>query len=196
MKTLIAMIVALGVFTNTFAEKRSDETTVKSPVSIRKVDDNKVQLLFGMVPNGSVLVKIYDESSKLVQKDRIYKNEAFAKYYDFSLLKGGKYNIEVLESNQIIEKFELDVRSNVAVPVIYSKVETVGDNKYKLLVNSLLPADLSILVYENGNLVHEESVNNVNGFQKLYSFVKFNPNANIEFVVQTQNGFNKMMAVK
>ncbi|PRY89567.1 hypothetical protein [Mongoliibacter ruber] len=196
MKTLIAMIVALGISTSTFAETRNDETPVKSPVSIRKVDDNKVQLLYGLVPSGSILVKIYDESNTLVQKDRIYKKEAFAKYYDFSLLRPAKYQIEVIENNQTIDSFEMDLRANTIEPVIYSKVEKVGNNKFKLLVNSLHATDLSILVYENGQLVHEESVDNVNGFHKLYSFVKLNASSNVEFIVQTQDGFSKLLATK
>lgn len=196
MKTLIAMLIALGISTSTFATERTTDTPVKSAVSIRKVEDSKVQLLYGLVPNGTVLVKIYDESNTLVQKDRIFKKEAFAKYYDFSLLSPAKYNIEVLENNQIVDKFELDLRAKSAEPVIYSKVEKVANNQYKLLVNSLLPTDLSIMVYENGHLVHAENIDNVNGFHKLYTFARFSPGANVEFVVKTQDGFSKLLATK
>lgn len=196
MKTLIAMIVALGISTSTQAKQSVVETPEKSPVSMRKVDSNKVQLLYGLVPSGSIMVKIYDESNTLVQKDRIYKREAFAKYYDFSLLRPAKYQIEVTENNQIVDRFEMDLRTVTVEPVVYSKVEKISNNKFKLLVNSLLPTDLSIMVYENGQLVHEESVNNVNGFQKLYSFAKFSSNTNVEFVVKSDNGFSELMAVK
>jgi hypothetical protein len=196
MKTLIALIVALGISTSTFAGTNGDETPVKSPVSLRKVDDSKVQLLYGLIPNGTITVKIYDQNHTLVQKDRIFKREAFAKYYDFSLLSPAKYNIEVIENSEVVETFELDLRSNSYEPVIYSKVEKISNNKFKLLVNSLLPTDLSIMIFENGQLVHEEVVDSVNGFQKLYTFSRFSSNPNVEFIVKSQDGFRKLMAAK
>jgi len=197
MRVFIALILAIGVSVNANAYQ-SGENPEASPVSIRKVDENKIQLRYAINPEGPVTVKIYDENQTLVQKDRIVAKNPFAKYYDFSQVSPGNYNVEVSGANHLVEHLAINMGSVTAAasPMVYSKLEKVENNSYKLLVNSLLPADMSIMVFENDRLIYEENVDNVKGFQKLYKLSGISPTAKVEFFVKTNDGFSKLMATK
>lgn len=194
MRVFIALMIAFGVSMSTMA---AGERPVDVPVSIRKVDENKVQLLYGANPEGPVTVKIYDANNFLVQKDRITSKNAFAKYYDFSQLKPGKYTVEVVDAQNQVEKLAVNFSAaNSQEPVVYSKLEKVEGNAFKLTYNALLESDLSIYVFENDKLIHEERLDSVSGVQKLYRLVGVSPTANVEFVVASKDGYSKLMAAR
>ena len=193
---VLSMFVALAFSVSAFAEVTGTANPEKSAVSLRKLEDKKVQLLFGQVPDGAVTVKIFDENHVLVQKDRIFAKEAFAKYYDFSKLAPAKYTVEVSNGKEIVEQAEFEIKSEVKTPVVYSKVDRVEANKYKLLVNALLASDLSVTIYENDKLVHVENISNSKGFEKIYVFNQKIPGSRVEFFVSSSDGFSKLLAVK
>ncbi len=188
MKTIVTFILAIGLVMSTYAGD--------APASIRKVAENKIQLLYDIKPAGTITVKIYDENNFLVLRDRIVAEKAFTKNYNFSKLAPAKYTVEVTDSKGGVENLEIDLVHNETTPVIYSKVEKSDEGKYKLLVNSLLATDMSILIFENDKLIHEETVSDANGFQKLYDLKGISPRSKVEFMVKTDDGFNKLMAVK
>lgn len=194
MKVLFTMMIAFGVVFSTMA---AGERPADAPVSLRKVDQSKVQLLYGAVPEGQVTVKIYDEANFLVKTDRINSKNAFSKYYDFSQLKPGNYTIEVEEGQNKVEKLAVNFTAEVSnAPLVYSRLEKMENNAFKLMVNSLLPSTLSVMVFENDRLIYEEKVDDVNGFQKLYKLQGINPSSKVEFFVKTDDGFSKLMAAK
>ena len=110
------------------------------------------------------MVKIFDENK--VWSESTFQS-AFSKYYDFSQLAPGIYNVELYSNNELLDKMEMDLRRSEAKPVVYSKLEKVEFNKFKLLVNSILESDMSVMVYENDRLIYEETFENVSGFHKL-----------------------------
>lgn len=195
MRVLFTFIMAIGVIYSTMANETGN-LPEKAPVSLRKVDQNKVQLLYGILPEGPVTVKIYDANNALVQKDRITTKTAFARYYDVSQLTPGNYTMEVIDGTSVVDYLQLQVKPANPAPIIYSRLEKVENNSYKLLVNSLLPTAMSVLVFENDRLIHEEKLNDVNGFQKLYTLQGISPTAKVEFYVKSENGFSKLMAAK
>jgi hypothetical protein len=197
MKAFIAtMILAASVSVSAMANEAGSEKTAKSPVTLRKVDESKVQLLYGVNHAKTITVKIFDENNFLVQKDKIVSENAFAKYYDFSKLKGGVYSMAVYENNVVVDQLEMNLNKVETMPLVYTKLEKTEENSYKLLVNALLPSDLSVLVYENDKLVHEEKLDNSIGFQKLYRFERVNPSARVEFLVKSSDGFAELLATK
>jgi len=198
MKAFIAtMILAASVSVSAMANEAGSEKTAKSPVTLRKVDESKVKLMYGLNQAKTVTVKIFDENNFLVQKDKIVSENAFAKYYDFSKLKAGVYSMEVYENNVVVDQLQMDLNETVASsPLVYTKLEKIEGNSYKLLVNALLPSDLSVLVFENDKLVHEEKVDNSIGFQKLYKFQYLNTGARVEFYVRSSDGFAELLAAK
>lgn len=196
MKVFIALFLAIGISVNVDAYQ-TGEDPVASPVSIRKVDQKKVQLRYALIPEGPVTVKIYDENNVLVQKDRIVAKNPFARYYDFSQVSPGNYSVEIMDANHLVEHLAVNIHEPVTTPsLVYSKLEKVENNSYKLLVNSLLPADMSIMVFENDRLVYEENVDGVSGFQKLFKLHGVSPTSKVEFFVKTNDGFSSLMATK
>ncbi|MFD2200529.1 hypothetical protein [Shivajiella indica] len=197
MRVFNALILAFGISVNAMAYQ-TGEDPVASAVSIRKVDEEKVQLRYGANPEGPVTVKIYNENNVLVQKDRIVAKNPFAKYYDFSQVGPGNYSVEVVDANHMVEHLAVNIgkKNNATAPLVYSKLEKVENNSYKLLVNSLLPADMSIMVFENDRLVYEENLDSASGFQKLFKLHGISPSSKVEFYVKTNDGFSKMMATR
>lgn len=196
MKKLQAFILALGVSASAMANVSGSMNPERANVTVRKVDNTKVQLIYGMNPVAPVTVKIYDANKFLVQKDRIVVDKPFAKAYDFVNLVPGKYEVEILENNQVVNQYVLDMGKPVSKPIAFSKVEKVDDNKFKLLYNGLSSVNLEILVFENDKLIHEEQITDVNGFQKLYKMEGVSQSAKLEFFVKTDEGFTQLLAAK
>ncbi|AFL83207.1 hypothetical protein Belba_0550 [Belliella baltica DSM 15883] len=193
MRLMTAMILAMSISVTAFAKQNTLEGTVK----LKKVADSKVQLIYGMVPSGAITVKIYDDFNTLLHTDRILSKKEFSKAYDFSKLAEGKYQIGVFNNSGEIDHLELNLGTDRKVePVVFSKLEKVENNQYKLLVNSLLPSNMTVLIYENNQLVHEEELFNSKGFQKTYIFNHSRSNSKIEFFVKSDNGFSKLLATK
>lgn len=196
MKKLQAFILALGVSATAMANVSGSVDPDRASVTVRKVDNTKVQLIYSMNPVAPVTVKIYDANKFLVQKDKIVADKPFAKAYDFVNLVPGKYAVEILENNQVIDQYVLDMGTPVSKPIAFSMVEKVENNKFKLLYNGLSAVNLEILVFENDKLIHEEQVSDVNGFQKLYKMEGVSPRAKLEFFVKTDEGFTQLLAAK
>lgn len=196
MKKLQAFILALGVSASAMANVSGSVDPDRAGVTVRKVDNTKVQLIYDLNPVAPVTVKIYDANKFLVQKDKIVANKPFTKAYDFVNLVPGKYAVEVLENNQIIDHYVLDMGKPLAKPVAFSMVEKVEANKFKLSYNGMSSVNLEILVFENDKLIHEEHVSDVSGFQKLYKMQGVSPTAKLEFFVKTDEGFTQLLAAK
>ncbi|MCH6232725.1 hypothetical protein [Cognataquiflexum rubidum] len=197
MKAFIAtMILATGVSVNAMANSTGSEKSEKASVSLRQVDENKIQLVSALKEASTLTVKIFDENKFLVQKDRIVSEKSFSKNYDFSKLESGIYSLEVSENNVVIDQMVLDLTEVEKAPVVYSRLDKVEDNKYKLLVNALLPSDMSVMVFENDKLVYEEKIDDTIGFQKLFKFQHVNPGARVEFYVKSSDGFAQSLAAK
>ncbi|GAB2625070.1 hypothetical protein [Belliella aquatica] len=193
MRLLTAMILAMSFSFTAFAKQNTQEGTVK----LKKVEDSKVQLIYGMVPSGAITVKIYDDFNTLLHTDRILSKKEFSKAYDFSNLAEGKYQIGVFNNTGEIDHLELNLGNDRKVePVVFSKLEKVENNQYKLLVNSLLPSNMTVMIYEDNQLVHEEALYDSKGFQKTYVFKNSRANSKIEFFVKSDNGFAKLLATK
>jgi hypothetical protein len=195
-KLVMSMIIACVVSVNAFAEVTGSADPERAMVSLRKVDGKKVQLIYGEIPDGTITVKIYDSKNTLVQRDKIFSKEAFAKYYDFSRLEPANFTVEVYDNQGIVDQIKLVMLEESEAPVVYSKVEKVEGNKYRLLVNALLPSDLTVSIYENDRLIHEETLENSIGFQKFYNIAQKVSGSKVEFFVKSNNGFSKLLATK
>jgi hypothetical protein len=192
----MSMLVALAFNVSAIAGGSGFTNPEKSEVSVRKIDDKKVQLVFGKVPEGIVIVRIFNENNILVQTDKIVSKEAFAKYYDFSKVASERYTVQVSDGRSIVNQAEIMTGSGNKAPVVYSKLDKVEENKYKLLINALLPSNMTVSVYENDRLVHIENLIGTSGFEKVYVLNQKLPGSKVEFYVTTNDGFSKLMAVK
>ena len=180
MKKLFTLLFAAGIATGAFA---TDEDKV---VSIRQTEAKKVAVTYTAVPQGTVIVKITDSEDRLVMRDKINKEEAFAKRYDLNALPEGTYSVEVLDESGVLRTATFDTFVTEA-PAVFSRVSKMADNKYRLLVSNLEAKEVLVSIYDGGHLIHTERIDNPQGLHKIYSIAK--PSENITFKVSTASGF-------
>jgi len=189
MKKFMTMLFVAGIATGAFAY--NDEKSVE----IRQTEPTKVMVAVAEAPTSTLIVKITDANNNLVLRDRISKTEAFAKRYDLNALPTGVYSLEVSDANGTLRTatFDTEVKSK---PVVFSRVTTVGENQYRLLVSNLEAKDVTVQIFDGDKLIHTESVNNPQGLHKVYTIEQpASPDA-ISFKVTTSSGFETYVAAK
>lgn len=182
MKKLFTMLFVAGIATGAFAN--NDEKSVE----IRQTEAAKVMVAVNEAPQGTLTVKITDADNRLVLRDRITKTEAFAKRYDLTALPVGEYSLEVSDAKGTIrtETFNTKV---VVKPLVYSRVTALGSNEYRLLVSNLEAKEVTVQIYDGGNLIHTELINNPQGLHKIYKIENPATVDGISFKVTTASGF-------
>ncbi|PZX59674.1 hypothetical protein LV84_00883 [Algoriphagus ratkowskyi] len=181
MKKLFTLLFVAGIAAGAFA--KSEGTTVQ----IRQTEKTKVAVSFNEAPNGTVIVKITDSDDRLVLRDRITKDEAFAKKYDLKALPQGSYSIEVTDGSGVLktESFNNFVAES---PAVFSRVIQMGDDQYRLLVSNLQSKEVEVMIYDGDKLIHTEKIDNPQGLHKIYTLSNLSE-AGISFKVKTASGF-------
>ena len=196
MKLINLMIVFLGVSFSVMAAQNDTSVTERKPIELKLVGPNKVQLLHRINPEGLLYVKIYDEKNLLVTNERIAKQNPFSKKYDFSQMEPGKYQIALYDTKgNKIEAMELDMKPAADPEKLYTRVRVLDRNKYQLLVSAASPSDMVVSIYEDGDLLFTEKVENTVGIHKIYNLKNTKYKSNIEFRVRTEEGFSKLVSV-
>lgn len=181
MKKLFTLLFVAGIATGAFA--KSEGTSVL----IRKTETTKVAVSFNEAPQGTVIVRITDSEDRLILRDRINKDVAFAKKYDLKALPQGSYSVEVMDASGVLRTATFD--NYVAeTPAVFSRVSPMGDNKYRLLVSNLDAKDIEVMIYDGDHLIHTEKIDNPQGLHKIYSIESVS-GAGINFKVKTASGF-------
>ena len=180
MKKLFTLLFAAGLATGAFA---TDEDKV---VNIRQTEAKKVAVTYTAVPQGTVIVKITDGNDRLVMRDRINKEAAFAKRYDLNALPEGVYSVEVLDESGTRRTATFDTFV-AETPAVFSRVSKMGSDKYRLLVSNLEAKEVMVSIYDGEHLIHSEVIENPQGLHKIYSIAT--PDGNISFKVSTAGGF-------
>ncbi|SHO63822.1 hypothetical protein [Algoriphagus zhangzhouensis] len=184
MKKLLTLLFVAGIAAGAFA-KGSDRS-----VEIRQSEPTKVTVAVNEAPQGTMIVKIMDKDNRLVLRDRIVKEEAFAKRYDLTALPKGTYSVEVLDQSGVLRtaSFENFVAET---PSVYSRVSKVGANQYRLLVSNLDAKEITVSIFDGDHMIHTEKVSNPQGLHKIYNIKE--PGANISFKVSTAEGFDRFV---
>ena len=189
MKKLFTLLFAAGIATGAFA-KNDDKA-----VEIRQTEPAKVLVAVPSAPNGVMTVRITDSQDRLVLRDRITKTEAFAKKYDLHALPAGEYSVEVSDINGTLRTATFSTVEKVK-PVVYSRVTEMGDNQYRLLVSSLEAKDVTVQIFDGGELIHSEVIDNPQGLHKIFKISKPSSPNGISFKVSTSSGFSAYVAAR
>jgi hypothetical protein len=181
MKKLLTLLFVAGIATGAFAK------TENTSVLIRKTETTKVAVSFNEAPQGTVIVKITDSENRLILRDRISKDEAFAKKYDLKALPQGSYSVEVADESGVLSTASFN-NFVAETPAVFSRVSPMGDNQYRLLVSNLNAKDVQVLIYDGDKLIHTETIDNPQGLHKIYTIDNVS-GAGINFKVKTASGF-------
>ncbi|REG88398.1 hypothetical protein [Algoriphagus antarcticus] len=181
MKKLFTLLFVAGIAAGAFAK------TEGTSVQIRKTETTKVAVAFNEAPQGTVIVRITDSDDRLIMRDRISKNEAFAKKYDLKALPQGNYTIEVKDDSGVLSTASF-TNFVAETPTVFSRVSQLGDNQYRLLVSNLQAKDVEVMIYDGDKLIHTEKIDNPQGLHKIYTIENVS-GAGINFKVKTASGF-------
>lgn len=185
MKKLFTLLFAAGIAAGATAQTGES-------VTIRKTDESKMAISFPETPKSTVFVKISDADNHLVYRDRIGSSEAFSKKYDLSALPEGSYSIEVSDNTGLISSSTIE-NFTEEKPVVYSRVSKVKNNTYRLLVSKLDQKDVEIMIFDGGNLIHTEKVENPQGMHKIFT-IEQPSSEGISFKVKTSSGFESFVS--
>ncbi|MFC4870830.1 hypothetical protein [Negadavirga shengliensis] len=194
MRLIIALMLLMGVSFSTTAVPADTTVDERKPLEMKMMEDKKVQLIYKANPNGLLHVKIYDENNVLMIRDRIAVKNPFTKMYDFSHVAPGKYILALHDAKGEVERLEIDVDKPSFDKKVYTKVQKIAPNKFKLLVNALYPSDITVYIYDKGKLVYEDREPNAKGLHKINTLDLVNNWDDIEFRVSTKEGFSKFIS--
>lgn len=183
MKKLFTLLLTAGIAVGAFAQEN---------VSIKQTETNKVAVVLDEASNETLTVKITDASGDLVLRDRIAKGQTFAQSYNLEGLPSGVYTVSMFGQNGVIASAEVD-NTTAANPEVFSRVSQISDNSFRLLVSSLDAKDVQIKIYDGGELIHTETIDNPQGLHKIYTVNQPSVNG-VSFKVETASGFETYVA--
>jgi hypothetical protein len=168
MKTLFTLVLAGLLATSTFANEAED---LKANSSVH-TNYKKISILLkeGV---GKAKIAIYDMNGKKLHQRSVKANEDLRIPYDLNSLPCAKYQVmistdeeEVIYTVETVEKVDL----TLALLPLMAYVKKIDDNTINLLVIGLEVAgvDVKIRTVADDRLIHEEMVEQAEGFRKNY----------------------------
>lgn len=181
----VAMMLVVATAFATGEEKDKDAT---KKVAIMSNEPEHLKLVYLDEEQGQVKVSLKNASGEIIHKTTINNKAGFAQPYDMEQLPGGDYTFDVTipDGTTLSETVTIVKPSNE--PNFAANVLNVNDGKkFRLAVvnrdERALPT--SIKVYDqNGNTIHEEKVNDLYGFRKIYDLSSVEAN---QFTFEIKN---------
>ncbi|MEQ8475098.1 hypothetical protein [Fulvivirga sp.] len=186
-KTTLAVAMMLVVATAFATGEEKDKNATKK-VAIMSNEPEHLKLVYLDEEQGQVKVSLKNASGEIIHKTTINNKAGFSQPYDMELLPAGDYTFDVTipDGTTLSETVTIVKPSNE--PNFAANVLNVNDGKkFRLAVvnrdERALPT--SIKVYDqNGNTIHEEKVNDLYGFRKIYDLSSVEAN---QFTFEIKN---------
>jgi antitoxin component YwqK of YwqJK toxin-antitoxin module len=88
----------------------------------------------------------------------------------------------------MLENRALVYESKFIIDTKKTAIMELGDNKFQLTYKDTHKQDVVVNIYDDkGNLLHQEKIEQMDGFSKIYDLSKLNPN-HVSFEVSTARG--------
>ncbi len=187
-KTFTILMILFAVSSTVFA-RRAETPASTNGVGIMK--KGSTFHVYYKSPNAAnVKVNIYDANNKIVFTETIRKVDGFVRPYNFSDLAYGEYTIEIQEGNQrLTEKVSYAPKVNNLAHV--TKV-TGSDNKYVVAVPNKTQDVISVKIYNDNTLLHQEQLQILNDFAKVYNLGDVK--GKVSFEVTDSKGNSKVVS--
>uniref|UniRef100_UPI0040498494 hypothetical protein n=1 Tax=Fulvivirga sp. TaxID=1931237 RepID=UPI0040498494 len=170
-KTTLAVAMMLVVATAFATGEEKDKNATKK-VAIMSNEPEHLKLVYLDEEQGQVKVSLKNESGEVIHKTTINNKAGFSQPYDMEQLPAGNYTFDVTIPDGTTVSQTVTLVKPSTEPNFAANILNVNDGKkFRLAVvnrdERALPT--SITVYDqNGNTIHEEKVNDLYGFRKIY----------------------------
>ncbi len=189
--TLTALCLAVGAQANPITFNLDNPN-----VAVEKLGDKKIQLKLFEIPEGKILVTFKNNSHRVIFKDVIESGQFTKKNYDLNYLENGDYSVEIFSKEHgVLENFDLSLGSAAASKQYFAKTKVIDENNIAFLVKTLDDAEKKVRIYQNGQLVHEESFKG-DTFGKIFKFERVRSLEEISFEVSNEDGFGRYVSAK
>ncbi|MEQ9168251.1 MAG: hypothetical protein RLO12_18475 [Fulvivirga sp.] len=186
-RTTLAVAMMLVVATAFATEGVKDKDATKK-VAVMNNDPEHIKLVYLDEEQGQVKVSLKNASGEVIHKATIKNKEGFAQPYDMEQLPGGDYTFDVTNPDGTTVSETVTIVKPSNEPNFAANILNVNDGKkFRLAVvnrdERALPT--TIKVYgQNGNVIHEEKVNDLYGFRKIYDLSSVEAN---QFTFEIKN---------
>ncbi|MEP2773694.1 MAG: hypothetical protein ABJH05_16190 [Fulvivirga sp.] len=194
---MVAMLLVVATAFATEKDKPNPKKVAKKTVAVMNNSPQKFKLVYLEQAKGLVKVSLKNAQGQIVHAKAIKNKEGFAQPYDLSELPNGEYTFKVInpDGSEVEETVTLEKPSNE--PNFAANVLNVNDaKKFRLAVvnkdETALPT--SIKLYDaKGNLIHEDKVQNLYGFRKIYDLSEVEGDS-FRFSITNASGTKSMLA--
>ena len=169
MKLLAKLIVMAVIIGTTYPTMANEANSLEALVTVKEIDEGKVQLAYyGKVPE-KIHVRIYDEKDKEVFKETIKSTKGVKKPYNLRQLPYGKYRFEVkIEDEVSVHNIEYKA------PAFPGNVKMVAraftKDKFKMMVMGPGYKNFKLRVYDQNNqLLFQEKIDQNENFGKVFN---------------------------
>ncbi|MCK3685313.1 hypothetical protein [Maribellus sp. YY47] len=177
-KKLAFVLVAVALSVSAYATKIPK-------MNIVAVDDSKALVTAVTDPGGASEFSIVSENGDIVYYKRSKAAAVFRSVFDFSALSDGKYTVKI-ETGTAQVKSEIEVDGgDVQVKAVEKELAPYFAYDSQLLKVSYLNFDrenISMLIYNNGELVFRSNLGNDFTIQRAFDVSKM-VNGNFDFVL-------------
>ncbi len=178
---LIAVLLIVFSASTIFAKTDPAESTTYCKV-VAEQKDKMYKVVYNTPFEQDVTVEIYDDSKKVVYREKVSETTGFIKRYNLSFLSLGEYEIIVKSSDYVHEesidlgglsKMELQLESSG------SNVSFVGSHPEG--------KDLNVYIYDQYNdLLYTDAIKGMKQLKKTYNLEKV-AGTSVSFLIYTEN---------
>ena len=146
-----------------------EDNSLETLVSVKNLEQGKVQLTYlGKSPE-KVHVQIYDEKNKKVFKETINSQKGIKKPYNISSLPYGEYVFEVRVADEIT-KHKVSHEAPAYPGNVILQAASFDEGKFKMMVMGPEFIDVKVRIYnENNELLYQHNIRQQNNWGKVFN---------------------------
>ena len=164
---VLSKLFAIALIVSSINIEAKEANTLASLVSLKKIDEGKVQLTYyGKTPE-KVHVYIFDGENQKIFNETVKSKTGIKKPYNISTLPYGEYRFEIRVNDEVVtQNIEHSAPSYPGGAKLLAN--TVTDNKIRMMVVGPEYKNFKIRVFDEDNeLLYQEIINQEHNYGKL-----------------------------
>ncbi|MGY6557892.1 MAG: hypothetical protein ACXIT9_01280 [Nitritalea sp.] len=197
MTLMSCLLVAFAVQAGTAVEKVEKNDAVRVHVSASAGEDQRLRLLVAPENPSPYRVRIYALDGKLLWNEVHTNSPGRLQYYDLSQLNVRGLRVRVTQEKQEVYDEKLSwTESAPAVPKVLAKVDRVQHDRLRLLFKSAENETVKISILEDNRVIFSEKLQDASQLKRYYDTKALSAKAAVSVLVESENGFRQLYAVR